>query len=79
MKSLLAAGAILALLTSVASAQTSMSCADYLKAEAEMAKAMGKDAPKPDAATAAMDKKVKDYCTKNPTASADKAIEEAMK
>jgi hypothetical protein len=78
MKSLLAAGAMLALLTSVASAQT-MTCADYLKNEADMAKAMGNDAPKPDAATAAMDKKIKDYCTKNPTASADKAIEEATK
>lgn len=78
MKSFLVAGAMLALLTSFASAQ-SMTCADYLKNEAEMAKAMGKDAPKPDAATAAMEKKVKDYCTKNPTASADKAIEEAMK
>jgi hypothetical protein len=80
MKSLLVAGALFALLSPVVSAQAqSMTCAEYLKAEAEMAKAMGKDAPKPDAATAAMDKKMKDYCVKNPTASADKAMEEAMK
>lgn len=78
MKSLIIAGALAALLPAVASAQ-SMTCADYLKAEAELAKQMGSDAPKPDATTAALDKKMHDYCVKNPTVSADKAMEEAMK
>ncbi len=44
-----------------------------------MAKQMGAEAPKLDAQMAAIDKKMKDYCTKNPTASADKAMEEAAK
>jgi hypothetical protein len=78
MKPLIVAGALAALFSTVASAQT-MTCADYLKTEAEMAKQMGADAPKPDAASAAIDKKMKDYCTKNPSATADKAMEEAVK
>lgn len=78
MKSLIVAGALAALLPSLAVAQN-MTCADYLKAEAEMTKQMGANAPKPDATAAALDKKMKDYCTKNPTAGVDKAMEEAMK
>jgi hypothetical protein len=78
MKSLIVAGALAALLLPVASAQA-MTCAEYLKAEADMTKAMGADAPKPDAASAAIDKKMKDYCTKNPSADADKALEAAAK
>jgi predicted secreted protein len=78
MKSLIAAGVLVALSATFAAAQT-MTCADYLKAEAEMAKQMGSNAPKLDGDAAAMDKKMKDFCTKNPTVSADKAMEEAMK
>lgn len=77
MKSLIVAGA-LALLPSFASAQ-SMTCADYLKAEKEMAASMGANAPKLDAESAALDKKLKDYCTKNPTAAVEKAMEAAVK
>jgi hypothetical protein len=34
---------------------------------------------KMDATAAAMDKKLRDYCAKNPTLGVDKAMEEAMK
>jgi predicted secreted protein len=78
MKSLLVAGALVALLPSFAVAQN-MTCADYLKADAEMTKQMGGQAPKMDASAAALDKKMKDYCTKNPTAGVDKAMEASMK
>ena len=83
MKSLIVAGALAALFSTVAQISTvnaqNMTCADYLKAEVEMAKQMGKDAPKLDAEATALDKKVKDYCTKNPTHGVDKAMEEASK
>ena len=78
MKSLIVAGALAALLPSFAFAQ-SMTCADYLKAEKEMAASMGANAPKLDAESAALDKKMKDYCTKNPTAAVEKAMEAATK
>ena len=63
-----------------ASAQT-MTCADYLKAQKEMAAAMkgqpvGTTAAEKEAP--ALDKKVTDYCTKNPKASADEAVMKAM-
>lgn len=84
MKSLIIAGALAALLPAMASAQN-MSCADYLKAEKELTAQMGGAAPPKtgdaamDAQAAALDKKVKDYCTKNPSAGVDKAMEAAMK
>jgi hypothetical protein len=87
MKSLIAA-AILAALLPVAAphsalAQT-MTCADYLKADKQMQGQMGGATPttgdpKMDAQAAALDKKMKDYCTKNPSVGVDKAMEEAMK
>jgi hypothetical protein len=85
MKSLIAAGMLAALLAAQTSALAqNMSCADYLKADKQMQAAMGGAAPttgdpKMDAQAAALDKKVKDFCTKNPSVGVDKAIEEAMK
>jgi hypothetical protein len=76
MKSLIVAGALAALIPTIASAQN-MSCADYLKAEKQMSDATG--GAKPDADAAALDKKVHDYCVKNPTTGVDKAMEEATK
>lgn len=83
MKSLIIAGALAALLPAIASAQN-MTCADYLKADKQLTAQMGGAAAstgdaKMDAQAAALDKKMKDYCAKNPTVSADKAMEEAMK
>ena len=83
MKSLILAGALAALLPAIASAQN-MTCADYLKADQQMAAQMGGAAMKTgnaamDAQAAALDKKMKDYCTKNPTVTVDKAMEDAMK
>lgn len=76
MKSLTAC-VLAALLPAIASVQT-MSCADYLKAEKQMADAAA-GATKPDADAAAMDAKMHDFCVKNPTVGADKAMEEATK
>ena len=76
MKSLIVATVLAALFPAAASAQ-SMTCADYLKAEKQMADAAG--SAKPDPESAAIDKKMHDYCVKNPTVSADKAMEEATK
>jgi hypothetical protein len=61
-----------------------MTCADYLKADkrmqAQMAGvSMSTGDAKMDATAAAMDKKLRDYCAKNPTLGVDKAMEEAMK
>lgn len=84
MKSLILAGALAALLPAAASAQD-MTCADYLKADKQMSAQMGGAAAMKtgdaamDAQAAALDKKMKDYCSKNPTASVSKAMEEAMK
>jgi len=86
MKSLIAAAALAAVLPiaaqNSASAQN-MSCADYLKADKQMQAQMGAAPstgdPKMDAQAAALDKKVKDYCTKNPSVGVDKAMEAAMK
>jgi hypothetical protein len=83
MKSLLVAGAFAVLLPAAASAQN-MTCADYLKADAQMSAQMGGVKPttgdaKMDAQAAALDNKIKAYCTKNPTVGVDKAMEEAMK
>lgn len=83
MKSPILAVALAAALPFAAAAQT-MTCADYLKADQQLTAQMGGAAPttgdaKMDAQSAALDKKMKDYCTKNPTAGVDKAMEEAMK
>ena len=83
MKSLIVAGALAALLPAMASAQN-MTCADYLKADKQLTAQMGGGAMKTgdakmDAQAAALDKKMNDYCVKNPTAGVDKAMEEAMK
>jgi hypothetical protein len=62
-------------------AQTDMSCADYLKADAQMQAAMSpadKAALAKDPSAAALDRKVRDYCTKNPKALASEAMEKAM-
>lgn len=82
MKSTMLAGAFAVLLPFAGQAQT-MTCADYLKADKQMQAQMG-GVPastgdvKMDAAAAAMDKKLRDYCTKNPAVGVDKAME-AMK
>jgi len=65
-------------------AQTSMTCADYLKADKQIAAQMGGASAstgdaKLDAQAAAMDKALRDYCTRNPTVSVDKAMMDVMK
>jgi hypothetical protein len=62
---------------SAAHAQTDMSCADLLKANAQIDAATKAEMAK-DATAAAMDKKINDYCTKNPKAKASEAMEKAM-
>lgn len=83
MKTLIASAALAALLPAAASAQT-MTCADYLKADKQLQSQMGGAQPTTgnaqlDAQAMALDKKVKDYCTRNPTVGVDKAMMEAMK
>ena len=60
-----------------AQAQSDMSCKDLLKANVQL-DAAAKDAMAKDATAAAMDKKINDYCAKNPTAKASEAMEKAM-
>ena len=60
-----------------AEAQSDMSCADLLKANAQIDAATKAEMAK-DASAAAMDKKINDYCTKNPTAKASEAMEKAL-
>ncbi len=77
MKSLLVAVALFVSGTGTVCAQTDMSCADLLKANAQIdAATKAETAKDPDAA--AMDKKVNDYCTKNPKAKASEAMEKAL-
>ena len=81
MLKLLSAAALLALLPVAAMAQTDMSCADYLKADQQMGSQMSaadKAALAADPSAAALDKKVRDYCTKNPKTSASEAMQKAM-
>lgn len=69
------------LFASPAFAQTDMSCADYLKADIQMQAQMtaaDKAAMAKDPAAVALDKKVRDYCTKNPRAPAAEAMQKAM-
>ncbi len=67
--------------STAAVAQTDMSCADYLKADQQMQAAMtaaDRAALAKDPAATALDRKVRDYCTKNPKAPASEAMEKAM-
>ena len=62
-------------------AQADMSCADYLKADAQMQGQMSaadKAALKADPTAAAMDDKMRAYCVANPRASAAEAMQKAM-
>ena len=60
-----------------ASAQSDLSCADLIKANAQIDAATKAEMAK-DATAAAMDKKINDYCAKNPTAKASEAMEKAL-
>ena len=84
MKTLIAAAVFTAAFPLAAFAQQNMTCADYLKADKQLQSQMGGAPPTTgnaalDAQAMALDKKVKDYCTKNPTVGVDKAMMEAMK
>ena len=54
-----------------------MTCAELLKANQQIDQAT-KDAMAKDAAASALDKKINDYCAKNPTAKVSEAMEKAM-
>ena len=60
-----------------ARAQSDMSCADLLKANLQIDAATKAEMAK-DASAAAMDKKINDYCAKNPAAKASEAMEKAL-
>jgi hypothetical protein len=60
-----------------ANAQSDMSCADLIKANAQL-DAATKAAMAKDADGVALDKKINDYCAKNPTAKASEAMEKAL-
>jgi hypothetical protein len=62
---------------SAARAQADMSCADLLKMNAQIDAATKAEMAK-DATAAAIDKKINDYCTKNPKAKASEAMEKVM-
>jgi len=77
MKSIIAGAVFSVLGISLAHAQADMSCADLLKLNAQLdekTKAMTASDP----SAAEMDRKVNDYCAKNPTAKASEAMEKAM-
>jgi len=77
MKTTFAAIAIVLGGLGAAQAQTDMTCADLLKANAQIDAAAKAEMVK-DPAAAALDKKVNDYCAKNPAAKASEAMEKAM-
>jgi len=77
MKTILAATGMLLFGLGAAHAQSEMSCADLLKVNAQIDDATKAEMAK-DATAAALDKKINDYCTKNPTAKASEAMEKAM-
>jgi hypothetical protein len=60
-----------------ANAQSDLSCADLIKANAQIDAATKAEMAK-DATAAAMDKKINDYCAKNPNAKASEAMEKAL-
>lgn len=71
----------LALLPTVAFAQTDMSCTDYLQADAEMQAAMSpadKAAMQSDPRSVELDNKARAYCQANPEATASEAMSKAM-
>ena len=81
MKSLAGAFALTLASLTPAFAQANMSCADYLKADAQMQAGMSaadKAALAKDPTAAAMDRKMRAYCQKNPTAPASEAMEKAV-
>jgi hypothetical protein len=83
MKTLAIAALAVALLPAAATAQN-MTCADYLKADKQMRAQMGGMSmstgnAQMDAQAAAMDKKLNDFCAKNPAVGLDQAVMEAMK
>ena len=63
--------------TNLAFAQAETTCADLMKMNAQL-DAATKDAMAKDAAAAAIDKKINDYCAKNPNAKASEAMEKAL-
>jgi len=77
MKTTYAAIAILLGTLGVAHAQADMSCADLTKANTQIDAATKAEMAK-DPTTAALDKKIDDYCVKNPTAKVSEAMEKAM-
>jgi hypothetical protein len=84
MKSTVLFAALAATLSAAPALAQGMACADYTKADkqiqAQMAGASTSTGDaKMDAEAAALDKKVRDYCVKNPKADLAKAMEEAMK
>lgn len=67
--------------STAAFAQADMSCADYLKADAQMQAAMSpaeKAAVTADPSAAALDRKVKTYCVANPKSPVSEAMTKAM-
>ena len=67
--------------STAAVAQQDMSCADYLKGDQQMQAALtpaDRAALASDPAATALDRKVRDYCTKNPRAPASEAMAKAM-
>ena len=77
MKMTLAAIGILLAGLGAAHAQADMSCADLTKANAQIDDAT-KAAMAKDPTTAELDKKLNDYCAKNPTAKVSEAMEKVM-
>jgi len=77
MKTTYAAIAILLGTLGGAYAQADMFCADLTKANAQIDAATKAEMAK-DPTTAALDKKIDDYCAKNPTARVSEAMEKAM-
>ena len=85
MSKFLCTTALLAFLPATAMAQADMSCADYLRGEAQMMASMSA-ADKAtvtaqmnaDPTAADLDKKVKAYCAANPKASSSEAMMKAM-
>lgn len=76
MKSILLAGIFVFGGLGAAYAQADMSCAELLKANKQIDDAMKGQVKDLDATE--MDKKINDYCTKNPTAKASEAMEKAL-
>ena len=81
MRSLVLAAALAIGCTLPALAQTDMSCADYVKSDEQMKKQMSaadRAALTADPTAAAMDRKMLEYCAKNPRATAAEAMEKAI-